>query len=126
MPAQTSPQVSLRLATPAAFLPCPPVRVARFDLSHHAVEGVIQVDSLAVGHANENEKDVGHLHGEVGIRLVLLFRFLAEAMIHLASEFSDLLGESGEVREGMEVAFLELGDPAIDPLLVVGKRHGER
>jgi hypothetical protein len=60
---------------------------------------------LGVGEADDDEQDVGQLERERSLGLVGPFGFLAEPVVDLAREFTDLLGEPGEVRERREVPF---------------------
>ncbi len=45
--------------TRSAFLPGPAVGVAGVDLRHHGVEGLIQIDPLGIGEADDHEENVG-------------------------------------------------------------------
>src|SRR5512132_4574609 len=83
--------------------PGPAIPVAVLHLLHHPGERLIEIDPLAVGHAAEHEEDVGHLHGEIALRLVGLLRLAAEAVIHLARQLTHLLGPPGELGERFEV-----------------------
>src|SRR5262245_5648493 len=95
----------------------PSLRVPRLDLVHHLAEGVVEIDPLTVGHADQHEDDVGHLHPQVAVGLTRLLGLPAKAMVHLAGQLAHLLAQPGHVGERVEIAFLELGDPGIDPAL---------
>src|SRR5690606_1092463 len=97
----------------------PAVGVAGLDLAHHPLKGLVQVDALAIGQADQHEQYVGHLHRDVALGLVALAGLLAVAMVDLAGELPHLLAEPGEVGERMEVAFLVLGDPRVDAGLML-------
>src|SRR5687768_371706 len=47
----------------------PPVRIPQLDLLHHPLERIVEIDPFPVGHADEHEDDVGHLHREVAVGL---------------------------------------------------------
>src|SRR5207247_10660485 len=89
----------------SACLPGPAIGVAGGDLSHHLCEGVVQVDPLRVGEADDDEQDVGELHRERALPLVRLLRFPSEPVVHLPRPLTDFLREPGEVGERGEVSF---------------------
>src|SRR5712671_5065892 len=107
------------------FLPGPAVRVARIDFRHHSRKGLVEVDALRVSEADHDEDNVRELHRDRPLGLFLLLGLLAEPMVDLPGELTDLLGESCEIRERWEVSLLILADPAIDHLLSVAKSHQE-
>ena len=47
----------------------------------------------------------------------------AELMIHFTRELSDLFSQTRDVHEWREVAFCELADPLIHPLLRLAEAH---
>src|SRR5207249_1271171 len=108
----------------SACLPGPAIGVAGGDLSQHLCEGVVQVDPLRVGEADDDEQDVGELHRERALRLVRLLRFPSEPVVHLPRQLTDFLREPGEVGERGEVSFFILADPPIDRLLGFAQGHG--
>ena len=60
---------------------------------------------------------------EIALGLVRLLGLLAEAVVDLARELADLLGEPRQVGERVEVALLVLADPGVHPALRIGERH---
>src|SRR2546425_9615310 len=111
--------------TRSAFLPGPAVGVAGADLRPHGVEGLIQIDPLGIGEADDHEEDVCQLQGEGAPGLLMLLGFLAQAVVDLAGELAHFLRQPGEVGERREVAFLILPDPSIDSLLGFAQGQGE-
>src|SRR3989442_6558544 len=108
----------------SACLPGPAIGVAGGDLSHHLRERVVQVDSLRVGEADDDEQDVGQLHRDRALRLFGLFRLLAESVVHFPRQLTHFLREPREVGERGEVSFFILADPPIDRLLGFAQGHG--
>src|SRR5918995_4538898 len=52
--------------------------VSGLDLLHHPLKSRVQVNRFAVRHTDQNEEDVGHLHGEITCGLLPLLRLLPE------------------------------------------------
>src|SRR5207247_11294164 len=94
--------------TRSAFLPGPAVGIAGVDLRHHGVESLLQIDPLGIGEADDDEQDIGQLHGEGARGLLMLLGFLAEAVVDLAGELAHFLGQPGGVGARREVAVLTL------------------
>src|SRR3989449_3563680 len=108
----------------SACLPGPAIGVAGGDLSHHLRERVVQVDSLRVGEADDDEQDVGQLHRDRALRLFGLLRLFAEPVVHFPRQLTHFLREPCEVGERGEVSFFILADPPIDRLLGFAQGHG--
>src|SRR5258708_32978615 len=108
----------------SACLPGPAIGVAGGDLSHHLREGVVQVDPLRGGQADDDEQDVGPLHRDRALRLFGLLRLLAESAVQLPRQLTHLLRAPCEVGERGEVSFFILADPPIDRLLGFAQGHG--
>jgi hypothetical protein len=95
------------------FLLGPAVGIARGDLRHHGRERVVEIDPLGIGEAERHEQNVRELHRERPLGLFLLFGLLAEPMVDLPRELTDLFGESREIGERRK-NLLILADPLID------------
>src|SRR2546422_2292638 len=108
----------------SACLPGPAIGVAGGDLLHHLRERVVQVDSLRVGEADDDEQDVGQLHRDRALRLFGLLRLFAEPVVHFPRQLTHFLREPCEVGERGEVSFFILADPPIDRLLGFAQGHG--
>src|SRR6185437_14763437 len=99
------------------LLPRPPIPVSRLHLLHHPLERHLEIDLLPVGHADDDEQDVGHLHGQVAFAFARLLGLLAEPVIHLARQLTHFLAEPRDVGERVEIALLILAHPCIHPPL---------
>ncbi len=100
--------------------PRPPALVPRLDLLHHFLKRLIQIDPFPIGHADQHEENIRHLHREVALGLVRLLGLPPEAMVDLPRQLAHFLGQPGEIGERIEVALLELGDPGVYPALGFG------
>src|SRR5690349_1058138 len=56
-------RIALSPYRPIVLLPRPSIPVPTLHLRHHPIERRLEIDPLAVGHADDDEQDVGHLHG---------------------------------------------------------------
>src|SRR5262245_10149578 len=107
-------------------LPGPPLGIPVLDFLQHPVEGLLQVDAFAIGDTDQDEENVGELHREIAFGLAGFLGLLAEPVVELAGQLAHLFGEPCQVREGVEVPFRKLGNPAVDPLLQFSEGHGSQ